>query len=262
MSSTKVEYKTLNVAHKDNYVILQIDNGKVNAIDTQLAADLGQAFRDFEKDDAVKGVILTGRPHAFSAGLDVKNLVVDGIEGAKAFWRKYLDAIQVMIRFPKPMVCAITGYAPAGATLLAICADYRVMGRGPKHVVGMHEFKLSLQIPEMLCYMFAYHMGEKRAWEMVQNATLLNSDKAAEIGLVDESVEVEEVLERAEKHLQKLMRVYTPVFTKSKRFLRKGLLKEIDREIEPMVEDIAKDFDDPKVQQAVLGFLAGLSKKK
>ena len=195
---------------KSNYAIVEINNGKVNAINESLGRDLIEAFGQLEEDDDIKGVILAGRPHCFSAGLDIVSLAQSDREGGKNFWRAYLGAVQCMIRFPKPLVCAITGYAPAGATILTLCADYRVMGKGAKHRIGMHEFKMSMLIPELLCDVYAYHLGEKVAWKAVQEAKLFSSDEALAMGLVDESVEVEEVVERAEKHLKKMMNVYLP----------------------------------------------------
>ena len=127
-----------------------------------------------------------------------------------------------MVRFSKPFVCAITGFAPAGGTIYALCADYRVMARGEKHVMGMHEFKMSMQIPEMLCDIYTYVLGEEQAWKFIQNARLFNSDEALKIGLVHQSEEVEAVEPEAEKQLLKLMRVYAPVYKKSKGYFRKG----------------------------------------
>ena len=255
-----MSFESLKIDRKGNYAIIEIDNGKVNAINETLAADLKAVFDEFDSDDEIKGVILAGRPHGFSAGLDIVSLAKGGLEGSKVFWWSYLGALQSMVRFSKPFVCAITGYAPAGATILTLCADYRVMGKGEKHVIGMHEFKMSMLIPEMLCDIYAYHMGEKNAWRAVQQASLFNSDKALEIGLVDESVEVDEVMARSEKQLKKLIGVYGPVYTRSKEYFRKGLLKLVDRAIEPMVDQIAKDNADPFVQQSMQMFLASLKK--
>lgn len=253
--------KSLKLTINNNYAVVQIDHGKVNAIDTTLASELLQTFQELAENDEVKGVLLTGRPHCFSAGLNIMSLASGGIEGVKTFWGNYLRALQMMVRFPKPLVCAITGYAPAGATILTLCADYRIMGKGEKHVIGMHEFKMSMQIPELLCDIFAYHLGEKLAWELVQKAALLNSDEALEIGLVNESVEVDEVMERAEKALKKRIGVYGPVYQKSKNYFRKGLLKLVDRDIDAMVEVIAEDMADPFVMKSIEMFLTGLKKK-
>jgi 3,2-trans-enoyl-CoA isomerase len=252
--------ETLKIIKKKNYAIVEINNGKVNAINEPLGRDLIEAFSQLGEDDEVKGVILAGRPNCFSAGLDIVSLAQADREGGKNFWRAYLGAIQTMIRFPKPLVCAITGYAPAGATIITLCADYRVMAKGDKHKVGMHEFKLSMLIPEMMSDVYAYHLGEKAAWKAVQQARLFSSDEALEIGLVDESVEVDQVLERAEKHLKKMVGVYSPVYAKSKEYFRKALLKIVDRPIEPMIEDIAQGYDDPFVKQSMSMFLASLKK--
>ena len=252
--------ETLNIISKNDYAIVEINNGKVNAINESLSRDLMEAFSQLGQDDEVKGVILAGRPNCFSAGLDIVSLAQADREGGKDFWRAYLGAVQSMIRFPKPLVCAITGYAPAGATILTLCADYRVMAKGDKHKIGMHEFRMSMLIPEMMSDVYAYHLGEKQAWKAVQQARLFSSDEALEIGLVDESVEVEEVLGRAEKHLKKVMGVYLPVYAKSKEYFRKALLKLVGRPIEPMIETIAEGYDDPFVKQSMSMFLMSLKK--
>ena len=250
----------MNIISKNDYAIVEINNGKVNAINESLSRDLMEAFSQLGQDDEVKGVILAGRPNCFSAGLDIVSLAQADREGGKDFWRAYLGAVQSMIRFPKPLVCAITGYAPAGATILTLCADYRVMAKGDKHKIGMHEFRMSMLIPEMMSDVYAYHLGEKQAWKAVQQARLFSSDEALEIGLVDESVEVDEVLGRAEKHLKKVMGVYLPVYAKSKEYFRKALLKLVDRPIEPMIETIAEGYDDPFVKQSMSMFLMSLKK--
>ena len=251
---------TLDIQRRENYAVIIMQNGKVNAINPALSRDLKEAFLSLEADDDIKGVILAGRPHCFSAGLDVSSMANPGEDGGRSFWVNYIDALKAMIQFSKPFVCAITGYAPAGATIFAICADYRVMGRGDKHVIGMNEFKMSLQIPEMMGDIFAYQMGEKEAWKAVQAARLYNSDEALEVGLVDESVEVEEVMGRAEQHLKKLMKVHPPVFKKSKRYFRKGLLKIAEKPTEGTVKVILDEWKDPFVQKTLQQFLINLKK--
>ena len=252
---------TLKIEKKKEYAIIQIDNGKVNAINTQLLIDLKEAFLNLDKDDGVKGVILTGRPHCFSAGIDIVAVAQSTLDGMKVFWTEFIKALQAMVRFSKPYVCAITGYAPAGGTILACTADYRIMGKGEKHKIGMHEFKMSLQIPELLCDIYAYTIGEKRAWEAVQKIELFSSEEAVAIGLVNESVEVEEVLPRAEAYLKKQLYVYDKVHKLSKQYLRKGLLKAVDVDIPSRVATIVKDYNDPRALMMMEMFVASLKKK-
>jgi len=250
--------EAINIKKENGYATIQIDQGKVNAINKALARNLKSAFEDLKDDDSVNGILLTGRANCFSAGLDIKELATSGIESARTFWEYYHGMIKAMITYPKPFVCAITGYAQAGATIIALCADYRVMAKGEKHVVGMNEFNMHLQIPELLADIFAYYIGENKAWEYVQKAQLFNSEEALALGLVNQSAAVEEVEPIAIAHLNKMINVYSPVYNKSKNYFRKGLQKIVDRDLNEMVNVVVKDFEDPQVQQMVQYFISTL----
>lgn len=251
---------TVKIHRKKNYAIVEMDQGKVNALNTDLWRELGETFRTLDADEEVKGSILTGRPHCFSAGLDIMHIATLSPKEYSEYWTIALTTLRDMIRFSKPLVGAITGYAPAGGTIVALTTDYRIMGRGPKHVIGMHEFKMSLLIPEMLCDIYAYHMGEKEAWVAVQNAQLYHSDEAVKVGLVNESAEVDEVLGLAEKHLEKQIGVYAPVFKMSKKYLRRELLNRVDIDVEKHVREFCKFGEDPMVAEMMKMFLSTLKK--
>ncbi|MBX2878266.1 MAG: enoyl-CoA hydratase/isomerase family protein [Saprospiraceae bacterium] len=256
--------ETLQIHKKKNHAIIEIDNGKVNAINLPLLQDLNQAFAQLQADDTVKGVILAGRPNCFSAGLDIVSLAMGGVELAVPFWRAYFQLCQKMIRFSKPLVAAITGYAPAGATILALMTDYKIMARGQKHVFGMHEFKMNLQIPELLCRIYAYYSGEKNAWLAVQQAKLFHADDAVEAGLVNEAAEVEEVLPKAEAYLQKLMYVTPRVYADSKRYLTHQLWQIVDlseARMEEMIEEHIEASNTPEAQMMVKMFVEQLKNK-
>lgn len=251
---------TLKIEHKNGYAIIQIDNGKVNAINTDLVRDLRDTFLKFENDASVRGIILTGRPHCFSAGLDVMMMATGSTEEVVDFWKIFMESLQSMVRFSKPFICAITGFAPAGGTTIALCADYRIMGKGEKHVIGLNEFKMSLVIPEMMADIYAYHLGEKAAWEAVQNAKLFTAEEAVKVGLVNEAVEVEEVLEKAEARMQKMLKILPATYINSKAVLRKDLLKKVDRDIDSMTDGLRKHMDDPMTKKLFEMFLAKLKK--
>jgi len=262
MKEVTYEANSLQIEIKENYAIVQLDNGKVNAINTELLVDLKATFEALEKDEKVKGAILSGRPHGFSAGLDIVSIATMDEAGRLFFWESYMEVLKVLVTFSKPLVCAITGYAPAGATIFTLCTDYRVMGKGAKHVIGMHEFKMQMQIPEMLCDVYAYHLGEVKAWKAVQQAKLFNSDEALEIGLVDESVEVEEVLPRAEIFLKKQINVFPKVFAESKRIFRKKLYKIVtESDIKKLAKEQIEFNDDPELKAKVVEFVMSLKKK-
>jgi len=256
------EITTLNIQPKENYTIVEIDNGKVNAINTKLLEDLLQTFHQLQKDEAINGTILSGRPNAFSAGLDIMSMSSLNEAQRIHFWECYMQVMQVMVSFSKPLICAITGYAPAGATILTLCTDYRIMAQGEKHVMGMHEFKMSMQIPEMLCDVYAYHLGEVEAWKAVQEATLYNSDEALKVGLVDESLPTDEVLPRAEVVLKRRMKVYHKVYAQSKKYFHKQLHQIVmNRNVAEIAKQTVEFNSDPDLQAKVFEFMMALKRK-
>ena len=253
-----LNYPTLQISIADRLATITLDSGKVNAITTQLSRDLEAAFLDLGGNDEVDGVVLAGKPNCFCAGLDVKLLATSDRDGLREFFATYLSALQTLVRFEKPLVAAVTGFAPAGGTIIALTADYRIMAQGPKHTVGMNEFNMSLQIPKMMGDIFAYYVGEATAWKNVQQARMYTAKEAMPLGLVDEATTVEEVLPRAETYCRQLMQVHPPVFKRTKRYLRRGILAAVDHEVATMVDVIAEDFDDPKFKQMMALFVASL----
>lgn len=253
--------ETLKIIRKDKYVICEIDNGKVNAIDVELSKDLISFFESAETDDTIEGVILTGRPHCFSAGLNIMKLA-GGEEALRQFWQAHLKALQLMVSFSKPFIAAITGYAPAAGTTLACTADYRIMGRGKKHVIGMHEMKLSLVIPELMVRLYSHWIGPAKAMECFLHSKLMHADEAMSIGLVNEACEVEEVLPRAEALMQEWTSYYVKANQNSKRYFKKDLVQKLDMEIEPMIEEILVSALDPMTFQKMMEFQMKVKAKK
>lgn len=253
---------TLNIFPKDKYVICQIDHGKVNAIDLELSEELADFFEQSAEDDTIEGIILTGRPHCFSAGFNVMKLASRGLEGMETFWRTHIRMLQAMIRYPKLFIAAITGYAPAAATTLACTADYRIMGRGDKHVIGMHEMQYSMAIPQILNIIFSHWIGEGKAMECFLHSRLMQADEALSIGLVNEACAVEDVLPRAEELMQTWTQTYWKSTMRSKKYFKKSLIDKVDIDIDQAIAEILESTGDPKAAEEFMKFMMQIKNKK
>ena len=252
----------ITITHENKTAVVTLAHGKVNAISHGLITALRDTFLSLTQDKNIDGIILTGPTGAFSAGLDVMEQAAFSVEQATAFWVTYFEALQAMVRYPKPFVCAITGFAPAGATILTLCADYRIMAEGPKHVIGMHEFSLSMQVPEMMLDIWAYTLGETKAYQSLQTAKLFHAQEARKENIVQQTAPPEEVLERAKKHLSVLTNVHPAVFQESKRLARKNLLAIVDRDVNRMANEFVQFTNQPELKAMVAAFAQRLSSKK
>lgn len=157
----------LNIENKGKYVIVQMNRPKVNAINFDFVNEFRATFQSLEKNDEVEGVILTGLPGVFSAGLDLFELY--DYDRAKmteffiAFGRMHLE----LVRFTKPFICAITGHSPAGGTVIAVAADYRVMADNEKFSIGLNEVAVNIQISDNLIHAYAFWLGQNAAYRNI-----------------------------------------------------------------------------------------------
>src|SRR5690606_1516627 len=108
---------------------------KRNALSRELLRELHQALDDLYQERKVRGVILTGAGSAFSAGMDLEEMQAAAAqEDRHEQWRadavQYHDLIEVMLRFPKPLVAAVNGPAVAGGAGLVMACDLVVAARG------------------------------------------------------------------------------------------------------------------------------------
>jgi len=241
--------------------IVQLNNGKVNTINHALAEELRLSFLSLTKNEAVKGVVLCGHTGAFSAGLDVREMAGNSSDQAHAFWVSYFGALQAMVRYPKPFVCAITGFAPAGGTIFTLCADYRIMAEEPKHFIGMHEFKLSMQIPELMMDLWCYTLGEQKAFQALQEAKLFSAQEALAANIVQAIAPAEQVLDTSIAHLRKCIAVYGPVYMESKRLARKQLLALVDRDLDQLATEFVRFSQDPHLKTLINEFANHLKQK-
>lgn len=256
-----MEYQSIKIHDREAYKIIEIDNGKVNAINFQLISELNIFFDAVNSDRDTRGLILAGKSNCFSAGLDVVELAQHTKEKSIEFWFVFNELIKKMITFQGPLVGAITGYAPAGATILALTCDYRIMAQGEKFVMGMHEFKLGFQIPEIWCYIYSYYIGKKQAWNAIQNSELYPPDQALSKGLIDKVVQGDEVLTKAEDYIQKQLRIVPDVYKDTKKFLNAELFEIMNFDSQKKAEEHYEKTSTPESKANLMAFINKIKSK-
>src|SRR5215467_6128741 len=103
---------------------------KLNALNNDLATALHQAFARFEKDDAVRVVVLTGAGRAFCAGGDL-GMIGKGREASdpkqlEPILRAGMDAVLRIRTIEQPVIAAVNGAAAGAGMNIALAADIRV----------------------------------------------------------------------------------------------------------------------------------------
>ena len=198
--------------HDGDIVEIRLARPPVNALDPDLCRALQDAVADAIAQGA-KGLVLSGNPKVFSAGLDVPHLLSLGDDrpALLAGWGAFFDAARALTNSPVPVVAAITGHAPAGGCVLALCCDYRVKAKADDPArpfrIGLNETQVGLVAPAGIQHLMERTVGKHRAGVLLATGELVDAERALAIGLVDELVAGEQVVARSVAWLQSLLKL-------------------------------------------------------
>ena len=252
---------TIQVTKKDNYAILQLNRGKVNAINHEMVKEIRAAVAEISASDDIKGLILTGTPHFFTAGLDVIELYSYNKEQITDFFADFGGLFIDLVTFEKPLVAALTGYSPAGGCVMAIACDYRVMAKGEKYTIGLNEVAVNVQISKNLTDAYAFWLGAAKAHHYILNGALLKVDEALEVGLINEAVDLEDVLPAAEKQMQKYLSFHEGIFKNSKKHLRQNWIDQLETDPKKSLKQASEMWWEPEIRARMGAFVQSLQKK-
>lgn len=254
--------KTLELIAKEGYTIVKMNRGKVNALNYAFVEELRASFKTLAQDNAVKGVILTGKPHFFSAGLDLVELIQYDKAMVNTFFTSFASLYAEMLQFKKPLIAAITGHAPAGGCVLAITCDNRYMAEDERYFIGLNEVAVHIQISQNLTEAYAYWIGSGLAHRYILEGKLLNGKEALAAGLVDELLPLDAVLPRAEKQMQHYLKADQQILMQTKQKLKKHLLNKLDPDTANALSEAAELWWKPEIRAKMEAYVASFTNKK
>ena len=211
-------------------VELRLARAPVNALDPNLCRDLRSAL-DAAVVAEAGGIVLSGGPKVFSAGLDVPYLVGlgDDREALTSAWQAFFAAARALASCPVPVVAAVTGHAPAGGCVLALCCDYRVMAAG-EFRIGLNETQVGLVAPEGIQRLMRRVVGYAMAERLLVAGELVEAERALRIGLVDELADSDRVVDQAVARLQQLLALPNDAMTQTRRIARADIMEALQPE--------------------------------
>lgn len=209
---------------------LRLARAPVNALNPDLCSALTSAIGDAVSNGA-QGIVLTGGPKVFSAGLDVPFLLSLGNDqdALLSAWNDFFDAARALASCPVPVAAALAGHSPAGGCVLALCCDYRVMADGP-YRIGLNETQVGLVAPEGIQLLLARVVGPHRAERLLVSGTLIDATEAHAIGLVDELTGIDEVATRARVWLEGLLQLPRGPVLETRRIARRDVVAALQPE--------------------------------
>lgn len=249
----------LNRITHDAIVELQLARPPVNALNLELLRNLRAAVEEAHAG-GVRGIVLSGAPGMFSAGVDVPALMGRERSEVRAFWREFFAVCAALARSPVPVVAAITGHSPAGGAVLSLFCDYRVMAEGP-FKIGLNEVQVGLSVPDCIQMALRRVVGTYRAERLLVAGAMVESSQALACGMVDELTGVEQVTTRALHWLRELLALPAHAMLAT-RALARADLADAYADVDALpLDDFVDGFFHPQTQAVLQGLVDRLRKK-
>ena len=176
----------------------------MNAINNELIIEISQAIDTVAKSEQIRVLIISGGDKVFAAGGDIKAMLEFDPLQAYKFVIPIHKVFNQIAELPEPTIAAVCGYALGGGAELTLTCDFRIAADNAKF--GFPEINLGIfpaaggsqRLPRLI--------GMARAKELMFIGDTIDASTALSIGLVNQVVPKEALMERAIELADKLSR--------------------------------------------------------
>ena len=180
----------------------------LNALNTQLVQEMGEAVGAFDRDPAIGCIVITGSEKAFSAGADI------GEMKDKSFADAYLEDFitkdwERAAQCRKPIIAAVAGYALGGGCELAMMCDFILAADTAKF--GQPEITLGIMPGLGGTQRLTRIVGKSKAMDLCLTGRMMDAAEAESCGLAARVVPADLLLDEALKAAKKIAAQSSPV---------------------------------------------------
>jgi enoyl-CoA hydratase len=191
-----MSYETILVDRRGAVTLITLNRPQaLNALNSQVLADLVDAFAAFDADDSQRCAVLTGSEKAFAAGADIKEMQSQSF--AAMYGSNFFAGYDRVTATRKPWIAAVNGFALGGGCELAMMADFIIAGDSAKF--GQPEIKLAVTPGMGGSQRLTRAIGKAKAMEMCLTGRMMDAAEAERSGLVARVVPAAELVEEAVK---------------------------------------------------------------
>lgn len=156
-----------------------------NCVDGDTAAELADAFRQFDDDDSMSVAILTGSDNAFCAGADLKAIGTTRSNRLDGAGDGPMGPTRMLLS--KPVIAAVEGHAVAGGLELAVWCDLRVAADDA--VFGVYCRRWGVPLVDGGTIRLTRLIGHSHALDLILTGRPVSGDEALRMGLANRLVE-------------------------------------------------------------------------
>jgi enoyl-CoA hydratase len=207
---------------------------QLNALNSVLMEELAQALEAFDRDDAVRCIVITGNEKVFAAGADIKEMA--DASPVEMLLRDNIARWDRLRRIKKPIVAAVSGYCLGGGCEMAMACDMIIASESAQF--GQPEINIGVIPGAGGTQRLTRAIGKSKAMEMVLTGRTMSAREAEAAGLVSRVVPVESCLDEA----LKLAREIASKAPLAARFAKEAVNKVFETSLADGIEDERRWF--------------------
>jgi enoyl-CoA hydratase len=185
-----MSYETILIETQGPVTLITLNRPQaLNALNSQVLADLIDAFAKFEADPGQRCAVLTGSDKAFAAGADIKEMSGQGF--GEVYGGGLFAGYDRVTATRKPWIAAVAGYALGGGCELAMMADFIVAADNARF--GQPEIKLGVTPGMGGSQRLTRAIGKAKTMEMCLTGRMMDAAEAERAGLVAKVVPLAEL---------------------------------------------------------------------
>ena len=190
------DYETILIERHDAVTLVRLNRPQaLNALNSQVLAELIQAFAAYDADVSQRCLVLTGSEKAFAAGADIKEMQAQGF--ADMYGSNFFAGWEKVTATRKPWFAAVSGFALGGGCEVAMMADFILAADTAKF--GQPEIKLAVGPGMGGSQRLTRAVGKAKAMDMCLTGRMMDAAEAERSGLVSRVVPAGELVEEALK---------------------------------------------------------------
>ena len=183
--------------------LIKLNRPKVlNAMNKQMWLGIQAALSDSLADQSIKVVVFTGEGRAFSTGADLKESKTRTVEAYRDYLEELQEASRKIIRFEKPTIAAINGYALGSGYELALACDIRIASSDAQ--IGSPEARVTSSVTGGATRLVQDLIGPGKARELLFTGEYIDGKEAERIGLVNRAVPADKLMATTEEMAAKI----------------------------------------------------------
>ena len=225
-------FETIIFEKKEGIGYVTLNRPRVlNAYNLRMRDEIYQILGAVRDDPEVMAVIFSGAgERAFSVGADITEFLTapSPVIARQARWER--DVWGLFLSIPKPLIAALHGYVLGSGLEMALCCDLRIAAENAR--LGLPEITLGMIPPAGGTQNLPRTIGRAKALEMLLSGQWIDAREAYRIGLVNQVVAPQDLIQAAEGMARKIMSRSALAVRYAKEAVNRGLELSLEEGLE------------------------------